>query len=104
MDEWAVALILIGVSVMVTAGLIGMCRMLGGWTYLYALATGNKEERTQLASHEELGNNGYIVSYNFRLKFYEDVWYLELRKCLNYLQENLCTNISHNGSSKINYQ
>lgn len=65
MDEWAVALILIGISVMVTAGLIGMCRMMGGWTYLYALATGDKEERTQLANHEELGSNGYIVSYFF---------------------------------------
>ncbi|GIX94523.1 uncharacterized protein CDAR_55081 [Caerostris darwini] len=61
MDDWAVALILIGVSVLVTAGLIGMCRMLGGWTYLFAFVTGNKEERTQLASHEELGSNGYIA-------------------------------------------
>ncbi|GFR23778.1 uncharacterized protein TNCT_324391 [Trichonephila clavata] len=61
MDEWAVALILIGVSVLVAAGLVGMCRMLGGWTYLFAFVTGNKEERTQLASHEELGSNGYIA-------------------------------------------
>ncbi|XP_042898100.1 synaptotagmin-12 [Parasteatoda tepidariorum] len=60
MDEWAVALILIGVSVLVTAGLIGMCRMLGGWTFLFAFITGNKEERTQLATHEEFGSNGYI--------------------------------------------
>ncbi|CAL1275884.1 unnamed protein product [Larinioides sclopetarius] len=61
MDDWAVALILIGVSLLVTAGLVGMCRMLGGWTYLFAFVTGNKEERTQLASHEELGSNGYIA-------------------------------------------
>ncbi|GBL84811.1 hypothetical protein AVEN_93844-1 [Araneus ventricosus] len=61
MDDWAVALILIGVSVLVAAGLVGMCRMLGGWTYLFAFVTGNKEERTQLASHEELGSNGYII-------------------------------------------
>ncbi|KAG8201248.1 hypothetical protein JTE90_019886 [Oedothorax gibbosus] len=58
MDEWAVALILIGVSVVVAAALVGMCRLLGGWTYLFAFVTGDKEERTQLASHEE---NGYIT-------------------------------------------
>lgn len=70
MDEWAVALILIGVSVLVTAGLIGMCRMLGGWTFLFAFITGNKEERTQLATHEEFGSNGYIVrKYSFVVFF-----------------------------------
>ncbi|XP_054723468.1 uncharacterized protein LOC129233473, partial [Uloborus diversus] len=61
MDDWAVALILIGMSVLVAAGLVGLCRMLGGWTYLFALATGNKEERTMLATHEELGSNGYLA-------------------------------------------
>ncbi|XP_067137321.1 synaptotagmin-12-like isoform X1 [Centruroides vittatus] len=62
MSDWAVALALISISILVTAILLGLCRLLGGWTWLRAWFTGNREETASLTKGGQYSANGYMMN------------------------------------------
>lgn len=62
MQDWAVAVILLAVSIVVTALLIALCRHLGGRPWIVAWLTGDKEEKAQLAKSDQNSLNGYVVN------------------------------------------
>ncbi|XP_076370372.1 synaptotagmin-12-like isoform X2 [Tachypleus tridentatus] len=59
MEDLAIAATLIGISVAVVAFLYGICRLLGGWTWLRTWLTGNKEETAHLTNNEDFNVKGY---------------------------------------------
>ncbi|XP_013782740.1 synaptotagmin-12-like isoform X4 [Limulus polyphemus] len=59
MKDLAIAAMLIGISVAVVAILYGLCRLLGGWTWLRTWLTGSKEETVHLTNNEDFNLRGY---------------------------------------------
>lgn len=62
MSDWVVAIALISISILVTAILLGLCRLLGGWTWLRAWFTGNREETASLTKGGQYSANGYMMN------------------------------------------
>ncbi|XP_022241853.1 synaptotagmin-12-like isoform X1 [Limulus polyphemus] len=59
MKDLAVAVTLIGISIIVCAIIYGLCRLLGGWTWLRSWLTGSKEEIAHLTKNEDFNMKGY---------------------------------------------
>ncbi|XP_076357195.1 synaptotagmin-12-like [Tachypleus tridentatus] len=59
MKDLAVAAILISISAAVITILYGLCRILGGWTWLKTWMTGSKEETSYLTSCDDSNLKGY---------------------------------------------
>ncbi|XP_013787140.1 synaptotagmin-12-like isoform X1 [Limulus polyphemus] len=59
MTDLDVAITLTGISIIIAAILYGLCRLLGGWTWLRTWLTGTKEETAHLTKSEDFGMKGY---------------------------------------------
>lgn len=74
MGEFAVVLTLVGASVAIVAVLLGVCRLLGGWSYIRSWVTGSTEETAGLTKSEHFNINGYQVSSTFTCPYECTQW------------------------------